>query len=154
MAEPPSLMIRKFLSNNSKAWEENPNYDYTAFRKTFYFFYGTLMDLVTLSKVLHLRTRAYVYPAKVIGYSCKLWGPYPALLDGPPGAIVCGRAYEVQSLAEAEILQAYETENYRAKSCLIDLQDGRLVEGKTFMWKADKACLKEGVFDLKDLLTC
>lgn len=30
------------------------------------------------------------------------------------------------------------------------LQDGREVWGKVFKWRADKALLKEGRFDLKD----
>ena len=88
------------------------------------------MDPVTLSKVLQTGARPQLYPAKIIGYSCMLWGPYPAPLDGSPGHTVHGMAYEVQSREEAERLRAYETENYKARSCLIDLEDGRRVEGK------------------------
>ncbi len=143
-------MARKFLHSDGKAWEQDPNYDYKAFRKQYYFFYGTLMDPTTLSKVLNNVTRAQVHPTKVIGYSCMLWSSYPALLPGFPGKTVYGMAYEIQSREEAEKLQAYETDNYRAESCLIDLNDGRQVRGKTFVWGADTALLKEGVFDLKD----
>lgn len=95
--EPPSLMVRKFLSSGGKGWEPDPYYDYDAFRKEFYFFYGTLMDPKTLAEALRLPMRPKIFPAKIIGYSCKLWGPYPALVDMPAGAIVHGVAYEVQS---------------------------------------------------------
>ena len=79
-----------------------------------------------------------------------LWGQYPALLDGPPGAVVYGMAYEVQTQSEKERLQIYETSHYKERPCLIELQDGRKVIGKTFLWNADRALLKEGTFDLKD----
>ncbi len=150
MEVPQSLMARKFLYSGGKAWEEDPNYGYNAFRKEYYFFYGTLMDPTTLAKVLQVPTRPHLYPAKIVGYSCKLWGPYPALVDEPPGAIVYGMAYEVQSSDEADRLQTYETDNYRPKGCTIKLQDGREVGGKVFKWRADKSLLKEGAFDLKD----
>ena len=143
-------MARKFLHGNGEAWEQNPNYDYNAFRKEYYFFYGTLMGPITLAKVLQLSARPQLYPAKIVGYSCKLWGPYPALVDGPPGAIVYGMAYEVQSSEEADRLQAYETDNYRPRGCRIKFQDGREFSGRVFRWSADSSILKEGVFDLKD----
>lgn len=100
-------MARKFLHSQGKAWEQNPNYDYNAFSKTFYFFYGTLMDPNQLCRVFQSPDRPQLYPAQIVGYNCKLWRPYPALVDGPPGAIVCGMAYEVQSSAEEKGLQAY-----------------------------------------------
>ena len=108
------------------------------------------MDPKTLAKVLRLPIRPTCYPAKIIGYSCKLWGSYPALVDNPPGAIVHGVAYEVQSPEEVTCLQAYETDNYRPRGCLIEFEDGREVAGKAFVWNADKSLLKEGVFDLKN----
>lgn len=121
-----------------------------SFEKEFYFFYGTLMDPATLAKVLQLPFRPELYPAKIVGYSCKLWGPYPAMVDGPPRAIAYGMTYEVQSSEEADRLQAYETHNYRPRGCTIELQNGKEVGGKVFMWRADKSLLKGGVFDLKD----
>lgn len=150
MEGPPSRTVRKFLSSGGKVWEQDPNYDYNAFRKEFYFFYGSLMDLSTLAKVLQLLFRPNLYPSQIVGYSCKLWGPYPALVDGPPGAIVYGMAYEVQSSEEADRLQAYETDHYIPRACTIKLQNGMKVGGKVFMWNVDKSLLKEGVFDLKD----
>lgn len=149
MAELPSGIARESLIK-SKAWEGIPHHGYNAFRKQYYFFYGTLMDSITLAKVLQLRNRPQLRPAQLVGYSCMRWGPYPALLDGPPGATVYGMAYEIQSPKEVERLRAYETDNYTIKSCWIDFKDGEELAGSTFVWNADKALLKEGAFDLKD----
>lgn len=143
-------MDRKFLCSRGKGWEQNPDHDYDAFRKEYYFFYGTLMDSSTLARVLQLPSRPMLYPAKIVGYSCKLWGPYPALEDGPTGAIVDCMAYEVQSSKEADRLQMYESDNYEPRGCMIKIQDARKVGGKVFKWSENKALLKEGKFDLKD----
>ena len=93
-------MVRQLLNSGGKAWEPDPVYDYDAFQKEFYFFNGTLMDPKTLAEVLRLPIRPKCYPAKIVGYSCKLWGPYPALVDNPPRAIVHGMACKVQSSEE------------------------------------------------------
>jgi cation transport regulator ChaC len=108
------------------------------------------MDPSTLAHLLELRDQPQLLPSKIIGYSCMLWGQYPALLDGPAGAVVYGMAYEVQTQSEKERLRFYETSHYRESYCLINLQDGRKVIGRTFLWNADRALLKEGTFDLKD----
>jgi gamma-glutamylcyclotransferase (GGCT)/AIG2-like uncharacterized protein YtfP len=150
MQKHPSLMARKFLQSQGRAWEGDPNVDYYAFRKELYFFYGSLMDPSTLAHVLELRDRPQLLPSKIIGYSYMLWGQYPALLDGPAGAPVYGMAYEVQTQSEKERLEFYETSHYRKGYCLIRLQDGRQVIGRTFLWNADTALLKERTFDLKD----
>ena len=47
-------------------------------------------------------------------------------------------------------MQIYETSHYKERSCLIDLQDGRKVRGRSFLRNADGALLKEDTFDLKD----
>jgi gamma-glutamylcyclotransferase (GGCT)/AIG2-like uncharacterized protein YtfP len=146
----PSLMVRKFLQAQGRAWEPDPNFDYNAFRKELYFFYGTLMDPSTLAKVLQHRDLPDLLPATIVGYRCMLWGPYPALLDDLTGATVYGMAYEVQNPTERERLQAYETSYYKPRPCLIHLQDGRKIIGTTFTWDADTTLLKEGTFDLKD----
>ena len=91
------------------------------------------MDPKTLAQVLRLPFRLTTQPAKIVGYSCKLWGPYPALVDNPPGAIVHGVAYEVQSSEEVGYLQAYEADSYRHRGCLIEFGDGREVAGKAFI---------------------
>jgi gamma-glutamylcyclotransferase (GGCT)/AIG2-like uncharacterized protein YtfP len=150
MEKNPPPMVRGFGLNQGQAWEDNPNVDYHAFHKELYFFYGSLMDPSTLAHVLKLRDRPQLLPSKITGHGCMLWGQYPALLDGPASAIVYGVAYEVQTPSEKKRLQTYETSHYKERSCLIELQDGRKVLGRTFLWNADRALLKEGTFDLKD----
>lgn len=129
---------------NSIPWQPPP------FRRELFFFYGTLMDPATLAKVLHLRELPKLLPATVIGYHCKLWGPYPVLLDGPYGAKVKGAAFEVQSAKQVKLLQDYETKRYRKASCRIYLGDGSEIRGTTFVWHSNIEELHEGVFDLKD----
>jgi gamma-glutamylcyclotransferase (GGCT)/AIG2-like uncharacterized protein YtfP len=141
-------MIRKFMSG--KVFEGDPNFDYEAFRREPYFFYGTLMDPSTLAEVLHLDYRPQLKAAKLVGYSCKLWGPYPALVDGPPGAIVRGVTYEVESPEEKKRLEEYETDQYRTSACLIEFETGEQILGRVFKWNGDNSLLREGSFDLKD----
>jgi gamma-glutamylcyclotransferase (GGCT)/AIG2-like uncharacterized protein YtfP len=114
------------------------------------FLYGTLMDPATLSKVLDLRKPLALLPARLIGYHYKLWGPYPALLRGPPSSIVEGVMFKIQSIEQVEQLERYETAYYRLGVCNIKLADGSTVRGRTFLWRGDREELREGVFDLKD----
>ena len=123
-----------------------------AFCKEFFFFYGTLKDPAMLAKVLKLRDLPTLQPAKIIGYRYDLWGPYPALLDGPCGAEVYGMAYEVQSADEVRLLEAYETRRYRKVACRIRFEDDNVVSGRTFKWVSNRDELKEGVFDLTEFL--
>ena len=145
---PASKMAHKFLGAEPME-EVEPDYPYNSFRKEFRFYYGTLMDPSTLAKVLNIKDRPQLIPAKVIGYQCMLWGPYPALVDGPSRVAVHGLAYEVQSAKEAELLQAYETNHYARTACIIYMNRKRVL-GRTFGWKGKKDDLKKGVFDLKD----
>ena len=108
------------------------------------------MDPARLTDVLHLKERPTLQPATIIGYHCKLWGPYPALLNGPCGAKVEGVVFEVQSEEQVKLLQDYETKRYRKDFCQIQLRDGSIVQGMTFVWRSDVEELREGVFDLKD----
>lgn len=108
------------------------------------------MDSQMLEKVLHLESRPELWPAKIIGYKCMLWGRYPALLDGDPGEAVCGMAYEVQSLEEKQRLEAYETDHYKNVACLIKLQNRNEVMGRTCVWNGETADIREGKFDLRD----
>jgi gamma-glutamylcyclotransferase (GGCT)/AIG2-like uncharacterized protein YtfP len=98
-------MERKFLQARGRPLEPDPNIAQAAFRKQHYFFYGTLMDASMLAQVLKLRDPPQLQPANIIGYRRAYWGPYPALLDGPPGATVHGKAYVVQSTREEKRLQ-------------------------------------------------
>ena len=108
------------------------------------------MDPATLVKVLHLSEPPTLQPARVTGYQCKLWGQYPALLDGPPGAKVEGVAFEVETAEQVKLLQDYVTKRYMEDGCIIKLGDGSEVMGSTFTWRSNVQELHEGLFDLKD----
>lgn len=80
-----------------------------------------------------------------------LWGPYPALVDGYPDSIVRGIAYEVQSPTEQSRLDHYGTDAYETQSCLIELDDGTDVIGRTYLWKSqDEQGLRDGDFDPRE----
>ncbi|KAF8252439.1 hypothetical protein K440DRAFT_645968 [Wilcoxina mikolae CBS 423.85] len=118
--------------------------------ETFYFFfYGTLTDPHTLAKVLEVNHVPITQDAIIRGYHCKLWGPYPALLDGPCNGVVRGVVYEVEDYKQKEKLEAYEDEMYESV-CLIEFADGRKVRGRTFLWKGNPKDLRKGRFDLRD----
>lgn len=108
------------------------------------------MDPATLTKILNLVEPPILQPATITGYHCKLWGPYPALLDEPCGAKVKGVAFEVQSAEQVKRLHAYEIKRYMEASCRIRLEDGSRIRGTTFVWGSRDDELHEGVFDLED----
>lgn len=161
-------MVRKFLKAAEQAaagaGETGPSDSIPVpddtFQIEYFFFYGTLMDPSTLADVLNRNKnppgRIDLRPAKIIGYTTKLCGVYPALIDGAPGDIVHGVACEIRSPTGVERLSAYETGMYRIEACRIYFEDvagdgdGSTVMGKTFAWNADKGLLREGRFDLKD----
>ncbi|KAJ9302894.1 hypothetical protein DTO271G3_268 [Paecilomyces variotii] len=133
----------------SPSTAEPQHSDSDGFTEQYYFFYGTLMDTSTLRDVLQLSSLPELRPAKIVGYNCKLWGRYPALLES--GDEVHGMAYWVQSMTELERLIGYEGDLYARKRCLIRFNDDKSqVLGSTFVWCGDEALLKEGEFDLKD----
>lgn len=105
----------------------------------------------------HSKEPPRLRPARVIGYEIRLWGPYPALIDGPPSHAVEGVACEILSQKHLDRLIAYETEKYYVHACEIDLLDvgvGReeTVDGNVFMWDGELDELQEGDFNLK--VTC
>lgn len=164
----PSLMMRKFMAAEANPekfkadWERREalffqNQDAERQRKEWYFFYGSLMDPKQLQRVLGLReTPKDLRPAEIIGYHIRMWGPYPVLLDGPPGNVVKGVAYEVEGGENKDKLAAYETANYTEQLCLIQFGENKSVgfgegtSGTTFIWAGDEGELKDGSFDLKD----
>ena len=116
-----------------------------------YFCYGTLMDPALLSEILSLPEIPTLRPAKLVGYSLKLWGQYPALINGPPGAVIEGMVYEVEHGEHAQRLAKYETQVYSPVPCLIRFIDGKEPEevtGTTFKYVGNPMHLKEGAFDL------
>ena len=64
-----------------------------------------------LRDVLDLETEPRLRPATITGYECKLWGQYPALLDGPK-KVIHGAVYHVEIEEYTERLASYETDNY------------------------------------------
>ncbi|CAG7937610.1 unnamed protein product [Penicillium nalgiovense] len=158
----PSLMQRKFMQffaeddaseghTSSQCWEPEP------FRKQYCFFYGTLMDPPTLARILQLPEPPTMRPAKVVGYHIKLWGPYPALLTGPPLHPVDGLAYKVQSQEQLNRLSAYETSKYRIKACMIKFPsenggEEERVRGIVFIWNGESEELREGSFTVEKWL--
>lgn len=108
-----------------------------------------------LTDILSLEEEPTLRPAKIVGYERKLWGQYPAMQDGPQGAEVKGTVYHVQSVAHAKRLAEYETNNYRAKPCLIQYTDGGEPAkdfGRVFMFVGNPRDLEEGDFDLQTWL--
>jgi len=102
-----------------------------------YFCYGTLMDPALLSEILGLPEKPKLRSAKLVGYLLKLWGQYPALINGPPGAVVEGMVYEVEDEKHAKRLAKYETQAYWPTPCLIRFTDGEEPEevtGTTFKY--------------------
>ena len=64
-----------------------------------------------------------------------MWGQYPALIEGPPGAVVQGVAYEVQTAEAATKLATYETDAYVEHACVIQIKGGDKVSGMIFIFK-------------------
>ena len=123
------------------------------------------MDPSTLARVIKSDTKPVLRPAKIFGrYTCKLWGPYPALVEteGPTDAdagadanaavAVDGMVYEPKGQYDRMMVAEYETENYAPVSCRIVLADGVEKDGLTFAWVGERSLLKEGRFDLRDWL--
>ncbi|OJJ33316.1 hypothetical protein ASPWEDRAFT_174726 [Aspergillus wentii DTO 134E9] len=120
------------------------------FQSQYYFLYGSLMDQSTLARVIKRPHRPELIPARIVRYRLKLWGAYPALLDGSEDAVVIGMAYEVRSLSEQRYLEAYESDYYVNSPCVIELEGGKAVVGRTFKWAVDQSLLRDGAFDLRD----
>lgn len=91
-------------------------------------------------------------PGRIYGYLTKLWGQYPALIDGPDGSVLEGMVYNVRTEEDGDKLAAYETRNYKAHPVSIKYLDGKEPEredGTAFLFAGDPEELSEGDFDLK-----
>lgn len=91
-------------------------------------------------------------PGRIYGYSTKLWGQYPALVNGPAGSVVEGMVYNVRTTEAGDKLAAYETRNYKTRPVWITYLDGKQPEkerGMAFLFAGDPEELSEGEFDLK-----
>ena len=120
-----------------------------------FFFYGTLMDPQLLSEILSLPKLPTLRPAKLKGYSLKLWGQYPALIGGKTAEVVEGMLYHVEEPKHAERLAEYETSAYRPAPCIIDVMDGEHsteIIGTTFKYIGNPLDISDGTFDLNTWL--
>ena len=116
-----------------------------------YFFYGSLMDPYHISKILGLSEKPILRQAYLVGYSLRMWGVYPALVDGPTGAVVDGMVCDIQTVQHADRLAEYETSAYRPVACQIHFSEGkehREKSGTTFKYIGNPIDLNEGKFDL------
>ncbi|KAL3417094.1 poly polymerase [Phlyctema vagabunda] len=116
-----------------------------------YFFYGSLMDPSMLQEVLGLEALPSLRPAEIVGYSCKMWGQYPALIKGPQGATVRGVVYDVQDREHAVRLASYETKAYRTAPCeisCVDTSEQSPLSGTVFLYAGPLVDLDDGGFDL------
>ncbi|KAH8763225.1 hypothetical protein F5883DRAFT_560162 [Diaporthe sp. PMI_573] len=116
--------------------------------KELYFFYGSLMFPRMLQHVLDLPELPELKPAEVVGLHMKMWGPYPALVNGESGEVVKGIAYEVEGGEQKEKLARYETECYRTRKFYINVLGEGKILGTTFVWNGHANELDEGVFDV------
>ena len=113
------------------------------------------MDPETLSQVLGTpHSLPTLTPARVLGWAIKLWGPYPALVDGEPLQPVDGMAFEILSKTQLDRLISYETDQYQLQPCYIDIRNHDdsvrgTVDGVTFIWNGELDELQEGKFELK-----
>lgn len=130
-----------------------PFWDYITPPSGTYFFYESLQDPDVLSDVLGLQSPPVLRPAHIVGYKVRLWGHYPAL-SPEPDAHLKGLAFEVPDEASASKLATYETNSYRPKPCIIELEgtdgDGRStkVDGYVFEFCGNPNDLSDGIFDL------
>lgn len=117
-----------------------------------YFFYGTLMDPGMLRDILGLEEKPVLRPALINGYTCKLWGQYPALVrQQAPDENVAGAVYQVRTGEDAQKLAYYETSNYRPGPCSIRYTDGKeptTDECHAFVFVGNPKSLSDGEFDI------
>ena len=111
----------------------------TGFAK-FHIFYGILMDSNTLTKSISCARLARTLPCGIGWVSVHALGPLSCVtkrslrIENVRGGIR-------SSIAKgSEYLQAYETEGYTAKPCLIDLEHGRKLEGKLLCAMLTRLC--------------
>ncbi|PWY84284.1 hypothetical protein BO83DRAFT_84451 [Aspergillus eucalypticola CBS 122712] len=139
-------------SETSDRSAPNTQHDPQLFQPHYFFFYGSLCDPSSLAKVLNRQDKPPTRPGMIMEHGMRMWGEFPALLDGCPEKPIYGVGYKVRSPEEENRLAEYETDMYRKKGCVIEFRDGSKVPGVTFVWNADPWLLKEEGFDMKDWL--
>jgi hypothetical protein len=79
--------------------------------------------------------------AKVRRTCIKYWDPYRVLCRGED--TVCGVAWYAPSKEVVERLRAYETDAYADHYLRIELENGKKVVGRAFMWNGEIEELSE-----------
>ena len=150
-SEDPRL---RFASQARSPGYSETDWPQTPFSEGYFFFYGTPMDSSTLARVLQLPEPPQMRPARVIGYTTKLWGKYPVLVKGKPFQPVDGLAYKIRLREDWDRLLAYHSDHYDLGYILIDFLDTgeKEVVGFAFEWKEDPEELRNGSFSLEKWL--
>ncbi|KAJ5301518.1 hypothetical protein N7508_006381 [Penicillium antarcticum] len=109
------------------------------------------MDQPTLAKILQEPGWHELHSAKILGWECKMWGKYRALVRGSADNVIHGMVFEVRTSEERDSIiayeDAYETGAYGLQDCVIDLDGRGRVHGKAFAWNGESESLREGTFD-------
>ncbi|TQN66782.1 hypothetical protein CSHISOI_08663 [Colletotrichum shisoi] len=109
-----------------------------------YIFHGTLADPAVLKS--RLGVEPVCRPAKTRGGVLATWGgKYRALVDAPAygTGVVGGHAFLVADKDQEDSLRFYETDNYGAVRCVIDMGEGEEVGGLTFRFIGEADALRE-----------
>jgi hypothetical protein len=118
------------------------------------------MSPALVATILGLEEAPVMRPAKVHHFKLKMWGQYPALVNGTGDDQVQGIVSEVQVQEHAERLAKYETRAYEVAACKILFTDGEgeisgeTVNGFTFVscFPPERLRERKGAFDLQDWL--
>ena len=113
------------------------------------------MDPQVLQTLLRLPAKPLLLAGSISGFTLKLWGIYPALLqvsflvecESP----ISGVLFLVETPEQWERLKEYETNAYTWCDCDIKLESGKSVGGRTFIWRGDPNSkeIEDGDFDFE-----
>ena len=114
-------------------------------RPAWYFFNGTLVDPEFRQTIAELETRPVVVPAKVRNKKIKYWAYFKAMIEGDE--TVSGVACHILTADAVERLRTFETDAYTDEWIDIELEDGRVLRGRTFMSSWDPNSLHDFATD-------
>lgn len=110
------------------------------------------MDPATLQRVTRLAAAPRMRPAHVVGYTTKLWGPFPVLLHGLRDDVVRGVVCEIEGSGPKRRLEEFEGKDYDEwdLEVRLDKPDGtwEMANGVIFKWVGPRDELEEGTFNL------
>lgn len=107
-----------------------------------YFVYGQAASRVFLENLLELDLTPSLPNATINGYKVKRWRDHLALLEAP-GSTAAGKVYMVESEGQVEQLAEWLGFAFEVSQCSIKVDDGRQVEGNTFVCWWDKGELED-----------